>query len=196
MEKTLCKNCANFVVINAETGERVEANHHLRKTGNHIFQNKVGVVRQYVPLPVCHAGKRLDWLDFEPTDEPSRILDTIEIPIDCDDFEVYQPGRGPQQLDAVNTHQAMLDLQQKVLALQEGVFAWRQQQAERDERLTHQIQAIGQVHHNEGMAVAKSEARGTNWQAIGTIAGVVIATLALIVSGIVAWFTIFPRAAG
>src|SRR4051812_6058449 len=79
MEKVFCKNCVKFVVINTETNERVEANHHLRKTGNHIFINKQGHTRQYVPTPVCHVGRRKDWLDYETTDEPEKLLKQISL---------------------------------------------------------------------------------------------------------------------
>jgi hypothetical protein len=97
----------------------------------------------------------------------------------------YEPGRGPRELDAMTTNQAMLDLQQKLLSLQENVFTWRQQQAEKDEKLTLQIEALGQVHHNETLDVSKSNARGANWQAIGTIAACVLAVASMLLS----WFS-------
>lgn len=176
----LCKDCAKFVVIHAETGERVEANRELRQTGKHIFINAAGVRKQYVPIPVCHAGKRWDWRDFPPTDEPQTILNTIRTPVPCDAFELYEPGRGPRELDEMDARKTATDLQEKLLSLQQNVFAWRQQQAERDDKFEMQIQALGQVHHNENVGM-------TRWQSISGVAAVVVAVLSLIVS-IVALF--------
>jgi len=167
MDKVFCKQCAKFVVIHAESGERVEANHELRKTGTHIFLNSVGVKRRYVPQPICHEGRRSDWREFDPADDPSKLLSQIEMPLDCDGFAAYEPGRGPKELDQMNVQQATMELQAKLLRLQESVFEWRQQQADKDERFAKQIQALEETRHQENRGDTKSAVQWQVWAGIG-----------------------------
>lgn len=176
-----CGQCAMLVVIHPESGCRVEANQQFRLSGAYAFRDAATRQKSYVPRIACHAGRQshMSSCDFRETDS---LLRFIFKEIECDAFRDYEPGIGPDKLDEMNAHQLSIDLQKKFLALQESVFAWRQQQADRDQRFEQQIQALQQLRHNESMGIGKSQASGTNWQAVGTVVSAVAAVLACVVS--------------
>ena len=94
---------------------------------------------------------------------------------DCKYWREFYPNKNPNEHDEMDFRQLGLNIQQQL-------FAWRQEQAETNQKWEKQIQALSQIRHNESIDVAKQEVRGTNWQAIGTILAFIVAALSLAVS--------------
>jgi hypothetical protein len=177
--KAYCKNCAYLVVVHGESNGRIEATRVIRETGKHTFSNHAGRPRQYVPDPVCHAGRRPAWNMAEMHDDAQHFIDQISMPLDCDSFTAFDPGRGPKEIVEMNALQTSIDLQKKFLSLQESFFDLRRQQIERQDQSEERLRALEGRRHDELVGVGKSQAQAGKWQAWANIVAVVISLVAL-----------------
>lgn len=161
-----CGNCAMLAVINPSSSKRVEANKHFRNTGTLIYSDS-GRFRNTRASVICIAGMRDD-LELLPASDGPELINGIRVNIECDTFEQYRQGVGPEEIEAMNSTQAALEVKEKLLALNESVFAWRREQAERDAAFGEKLHAIG-----------RTQAWGSKWQAIATLITAIIAIAAL-----------------
>lgn len=86
--------------------------------------------------------------------------------------------------------QDVITMRREMLELSKAVYEWQQRQAEQSARWEQQLQALQEVRHQEALQVGHSQARGSTWQAIGTMISAVVAVVSAIAS---AWFAFYPR---
>ncbi len=185
-----CSECGLLTVRDNVTHEPREATERGRRNGRQ--NNSQGVVS--IVQVFCRAGEPCFPVQSLAKPDVTAMMLTQDVP--CDSFVRWIPTKSPREHEEMTTldqvmrmRTEMLTLHRDMLAIQEAALSWRQSQsdlnqsqAEKNLKWEQQILALQQIHHNENLAVGKSQAGGTNWQAIGAIVGAVTGILALIVA--------------
>lgn len=134
----------------------------------------------------CYANS----MDFPPAaangTTPEK-LDALQSTHACNSWRRREHGKSPREMEEMILQQDVLAMRREMLELNKAVHDWQQLQADSSQRFERQLQALQEVRHQEALTASRSQASGTNWQAVGTI----VAAVAAIASVVISLFALF-----
>lgn len=188
-EKPCCRSCGFIGVEERKSKELDEITESMRLSG---YKSNA----KYPKAPECYwkvydleaeANQIIREIDQKLSDsrDPRALKRILDAPRGkcADEWIQYKPGRSPKQHDEIKMHDAIIQVQKRLIEIQDRTLEWRNEQADKDASLTKQIAALKQVHHNENRRDSSQDSSLTLaaiW--VGIAISAIIGVIGLVVS--------------